>query len=111
MRYELRPLNIHVKIIEPGVIKTDFYSRSMTIAKDNTLTEYEAYSEKVINNILKNGEKGSTPKDVAKTIYKAATDNSTKLRYPTGNSKEMISLRKLLPLNFFASLVRSSMEK
>ena len=54
----------------------------MTVAQDNALLEYEAYSQKVINNILKNGEKGSAPEDVAKTIYKAATSNNGKLRYP-----------------------------
>jgi len=34
------------------------------------------YSQKVINNILENGEKGSMPEEVAGTIYKAATDNN-----------------------------------
>jgi hypothetical protein len=27
--YELRPLGIKVRLIEPGTIKTDFYGRSM----------------------------------------------------------------------------------
>lgn len=111
LQYELRPFNIRVKIIEPGVIKTDFYGRSMTLVQGNALTDYEPYTQKVINNILKNGEKGSTPDEVAKTIYKAATDNKTKLRYPTGNSKEMVSLRAMLPQKIFHSLVRSTMEK
>ena len=51
------------------------------------------------------------PEEVAGTIYKAATDNNTKLRYPTGNSKGMIPLRKMLPLKIFASLVKNTMEK
>jgi len=111
LRYELRPFNIRVKIIEPGVIKTDFYGRSMTITKNDALTEYEQYSKKVINNILKNGEKGSEPNVVAKTIYKAAADNSQKLRYPAGKSKEMIFLRKIMSYKVFASLVKRAIEK
>ncbi|GBF34412.1 short-chain dehydrogenase [Desulfocucumis palustris] len=111
LQYELRPFNIRVKIIEPGVIKTDFYGRSMTVMQDDEIKEYESYSQKVVKNILKNGEKGSSPDGVAKTIYKAATDNSTKLRYPTGYSKEMISIRAMLPLKVYTSLVRSAMEK
>ncbi len=111
LRYELRPFHIHVRIIEPGVINTDFYHRSMTVTQDNTLTAYEPYSEKVIKNILKNGEKGSDPAEVAKTIYKAAVDQSSKLRYPTGYSKGMISLRKMLPLRFYTSIIRSAMER
>ena len=111
LRYELRQFNIHVKIIEPGVVKTDFYGRSMATLHDEKLDDYEHYSQKVINNILSNGEKGSLPLAVAETIYKAATDNSTRLRYPTGNMKSMIALRKMLPLRAYSSLIRTAMEK
>jgi NADP-dependent 3-hydroxy acid dehydrogenase YdfG len=111
LQYELQPYNIRIKIIEPGVIKTDFYGRSMTVFQDKTLTEYEAYSNKVINNLLANGGKGSFPVGVAKTIFKAATDNNKKLRYSTGKSREMIIIRKMLPFIFFASLIKNVMEK
>ena len=111
LQYELRPLNIRVKIIEPGVISTNFLGRSMTLVQDKTLTEYEPYTLKVINNIFENGKKGSVPDVVAKTIYKAATDNKTKLRYPIGNFKGLIFLRAILPLKIYLSLVRTIMEK
>jgi len=74
LQYELRPFNIRVKIIEPGVINTNFLSRSMTLVQDKALVEYDSYAQKVIENVFKNGEKGSTPDVVAKTIYKAATE-------------------------------------
>ena len=111
MHYELRPFNIRVKIVEPGVIKTDFYSRSMTVLQNKTLTDYETYSQKVLNNLLSNGEKGSSPYGVAKTIYKAATDNRKKLHYPTGTSKEMVWIRKLLPFNVYCALIKNAIEK
>ena len=68
------------------------------------------HTQKVTKNIFKNGEKGSAPDVVAKTIYRAATDNRTKLRYPTGNFKGLISLRKILPQSIFHSLVGGIME-
>jgi short-subunit dehydrogenase len=111
LQYELRPFNIRVKIIEPGVIKTNFLGRSMTLIQDKSSTEYEPYTQKVIKNIFKKGEKGSTPDNVAKTIYKAATDNKTKLRYLTGNSKEIIYLHAILPQKIFRLLMRHEMEK
>jgi hypothetical protein len=83
----------------------------MTLLQDEKLKEYEEYSQKVVKNILKSGVNGSGPDGVAKTIYQAATDNSKKLRYLTGNSKEMVSMRAMLPQQVFASLVRSAMEK
>ena len=107
LQYELRPFHIRVKIIEPGVIKTDFLGRSMTMLQNKTLTEYETYSQNVMKNIHANGEKGSSPEKVASTIYRAATDNRNKLRYATGKLKGIITLRKMLPLNMFHSLIKS----
>jgi len=111
LQYELRPFNISVKVIEPGVIMTDFLGRSMTLIQDRTIAEYEPYAQKVLKNIFDNGEKGSTPEVVAKTIYNAATDNKTKMRYLTGKFKEMVCLRRLLPHRAFNLMVKSIMEK
>jgi len=111
LQYELRQFNIRVKIIEPGVIKTNFLGRSMTMVEDKELTEYEPYTKKVIKNIFLNGEKGSAPDAVAKTIYKAATDSRTKLRYLTGKHKGMVLLRKILPKRLYNSMVKSMIEK
>jgi len=111
LQYELRPFNIRVKIIEPGVIITNFMGRSMTLVQDKALVEYDSYAQKVIKNIFKNGEKGSTPDIVAKTIYKAATDNKAKLRYRTGNFKQLVTLHRVIPQTVFRSLVGSIMEK
>ena len=110
LQYELRRFNIRVKIIEPGVIKTDFYGRSMALLHDENIEDYELYYKKVVSNVLKNVEKGSTPAGVAKTIYKAATDGTKKLRYPTGNSKELIYLYQALPNKIYNWLIRNIME-
>jgi NADP-dependent 3-hydroxy acid dehydrogenase YdfG len=111
LQYELRQFNIRVKIIEPGVIKSNFLGRSMVMVEDKEQTDYEPYAQKVIKNIFLNGEKGSTPDVVAKTIYKAATDNRAKLRYLTGNFKEMVYLHKIFPKTVYNSMVKSIMEK
>ena len=111
LQYELRQFNIRIKIIQPGVIKTDFYGRSMTITDDDSLKEYDPYRQKVIKNLMKNGQNGSSPEAAALTIYKAATDNKSKLRYPTGNSKGMVKIRKILPVSLFRKIIQSAIEK
>ncbi|MDD5712084.1 MAG: SDR family oxidoreductase [Smithellaceae bacterium] len=105
IQYELRPLNIKVKLIEPGVIKTDFYERSMDATDAATLADtYGA--------ILKRGEKftskeaaertGAEPDLVAKVIYQAATDESTRLRYIAGaDAKQVWLLRRIVPESIF----------
>jgi len=108
LQYELKPLNIKVKVIEPGVIKTDFYDRSMEPVDSTAWAE--AYG-----NILKRGQKrtGETavrastePQVVAQTIYQAATDTSWRLRYPVGNDAwQVLLLRRLLPEGMFTWLL------
>ncbi len=82
LQYELAPFNIQVKIIEPGLIKTDFYGRSEELVRKSALTAYDAFLDKVVPNLKKSGALGSTPEATAKVIYRAATDGKTRLRYP-----------------------------
>lgn len=111
LQYELSPFHIRVKIIEPGVIRTDFFSRSMVAPTHGQIGDYEEYTRKVTANILGNGQNGSDPSGVAETIYKAATDHKNRLRYPTGNSKNFAALRALLPARLFIELTKLTMEQ
>lgn len=111
LQYELRPFNIKVKIIEPGVINTDFYGRSMTVMKDESLNEYSTYSDKVVRNLITNGNKGSDPAEVAETIFKAAISSSNKMRYKVGKSTSILALRAMLPDCIYHSLINSAMQK
>ena len=109
LQYELRPLNIKVKIIEPGVIKTDFYDRSLDTVDCAALTE--AYGD-----ISKRGQEhagetavgtGTEPCSVARAIYRAATDSSWRLRYTVGSDARLVSaLRRLLPDGMFCWLIK-----
>jgi NAD(P)-dependent dehydrogenase (short-subunit alcohol dehydrogenase family) len=107
LRYELEPFNIRVKIIEPGPIKTDFYTRSPDLAKQPGLTAYEAFVDRVLPKMNHYGETGSPPEVTAQVIYQAATDNRKRLRYPAGgNASLYLLLRKLLPDNLFTGIIR-----
>ncbi|OKH33212.1 short-chain dehydrogenase/reductase [Calothrix sp. HK-06] len=111
LQYELRQFNIKVKIIEPGPIKTDFYNRSMSVAQKPELTDYENYVSKVLPQIQQPGV-GSPPEVTAKVIYRAATDNSWKLRYPAGgNAGLILTLRALLPDALFQAIIRAGVER
>jgi NAD(P)-dependent dehydrogenase (short-subunit alcohol dehydrogenase family) len=112
LQYELRQFNIKVKIIEPGAIKTDFYSRSISVAKQAGLTAYDRYLERVLPQMDRAGANGSPPEVTAQVIYRAATDGSWKLRYPAGgNAGLLLALRKLLPDAWFTALMRFSLDR
>jgi NAD(P)-dependent dehydrogenase (short-subunit alcohol dehydrogenase family) len=109
LQHELKPLNIRVKVIEPGPIKTDFYDRSMDLITKPDLTAYDALISKVLPNMNKMGKTGYPASLVAKTIYEASTDNSWRLRYPVGGAGALLFIRKLLPDFLFTKLVEQVM--
>lgn len=112
LQFELRPFNIRVKNVEPGAIKTDFYERSMDLFQKEGLTDYDRYEQITYQNSQKAGEDAPGPEVVAKTIYRAATDGSSKLRYPaSAQSSGLLFMRWLLPLQWFMGMVRMAVEK
>jgi short-subunit dehydrogenase len=109
LQFELRSFNIKVKIIEPGVINTDFYGRSKDVMKKKELVVYDNLVEKMIRfeEYLMKKEYYSLPDVVAKTIYKAAIDDTWKLRYHSGRfSDTVLGLRRILPERIFLGALR-----
>jgi NAD(P)-dependent dehydrogenase (short-subunit alcohol dehydrogenase family) len=112
LQYELRPVGIRVKCIEPGVIKTDFYSRSQDLFQNEGITDYDDYESAVWKATRQAGEKAEGPEAVAKTIFRAATDGSSRLRYAVGgHAPVLLALRRLLPAALFISIVRGVLER
>ena len=107
LQYELRPLNILVKLIEPGVIKTDFYGSSMEQVDDPELEEaYGDFIKRAAKNVDDQVTSGGTePHAVAQTIYRAALDTSRRLRFMVGmDARMVVFLHWLLPQRLFTWL-------
>jgi short-subunit dehydrogenase len=115
LQYEVRPFNIHIKLIEPGVIKTGFSdpnSNTAVVMRDELLPEYMEYADKVTANLIKMNAQGSDPMGVARVIYTASTDNKKKLIYPAGKSaRAMLCLRRILPRTLFYRMVEGVLMK
>ncbi len=106
LQYELDEFNIRVKIIEPGPIKTDFYSRSQDLTKREGLTAYDALEARAMPGMKKAGEDAPDGSAVAEAIYRSVTDGTRRMRYRV-NTKGLITLRRLLPEGMFLRVVRS----
>ncbi len=84
MQYELNPLGISLKIVEPGGYKTEFAGRSMTLLKADGLDDYNQAFDKFVT-MIDHWPMSENLGEVADVIYEAATDGTEKLRYPVGH--------------------------
>lgn len=89
LRYELSPFGVNTIIIEPGVIKTNFFG-SMKIPKNaKPDSPYKDITNKVVAGVKMMAEMGTPPSEVAEVIIKAIKEKTPLPRYPVGNDAIM----------------------
>jgi NAD(P)-dependent dehydrogenase (short-subunit alcohol dehydrogenase family) len=87
MAFELNQFGIGMKVIEPGGMKTDFFTRSFDTGRHPA---YDALVDKVMGVITDTKQMAtySTPEQIAEVVYEAATDGKDQLRYVAGTDAE-----------------------
>ena len=88
LRYELGQFGVKVIIIEPGVIKTPFFT-SMKVVEPKLDSPYKEITDKVISGVKMMAELGTQPVEVAKTVVKSINDKEPLPRYLVGNDASM----------------------
>jgi NAD(P)-dependent dehydrogenase (short-subunit alcohol dehydrogenase family) len=115
LRFEVSGFGIHVVLIEPGLIRTQFGEAAVgsmsEIEDDGPYTKFNtavaattagAYSGPL-------ARLGARPEAVAKTIETALTKSHPRARYPvTASARLMLGLRKVLPDRGWDALVGST---
>jgi NADP-dependent 3-hydroxy acid dehydrogenase YdfG len=90
LSYELEHIGCKVKIVEPGMIKTDFGGRSLDFFNDDNLAEYQELVGKLVQSMEAFTQHASEASVVAEVIYAAATDGTDQLRYTAGEDARML---------------------
>ncbi|HEV2827207.1 MAG TPA: SDR family oxidoreductase [Pyrinomonadaceae bacterium] len=83
LAFELRQFGIGLKTVEPGGMKTDFFTRSFDTGRHPA---YDNLVDKVMGVITDPSrmETYSSPEQIAEVVYEAATDGKDQLRYVAG---------------------------
>lgn len=106
LRFELRPQGIRVKLVEPGHVKTGF-TRSLTWA---THSAYEPHLSNWKAQVAQSEDHAPGCEGVARVIFKAATDQSWRLRYPV-QAGLLLALHAALPDALWASMLNAGMNR
>lgn len=99
MHYELEAAGIKTKIVEPGMIATDFGGRSFDFVNDESMTEYQPVVQALFGawGSEAMASQASQPIVVAEKILEAATDGTDTLRYRAGaDAEQLLDNRKAL---------------
>lgn len=87
LQYELEPLGITVRLVEPGAIATDFAGRSLNFNNDESLTEYQPTVQSLLAAMEGLASNGAAPSVVAAAIDEAI--HGEQLRYLVGEDAHM----------------------
>ncbi len=88
LRYELGQFGIKTTLIEPGVIKTNFFN-SMKVPESKTDPKYKAFTDNILAGLKMMVEMGTAPSQVADVIIKAIHDDEILPRYIVGTDAAM----------------------
>jgi len=108
LSYEVESFGGRVKIIEPGMIATDFAGRSFDFSNDATMEAYQPVVDALMNAMPVMAANASPASLVANVIFEAATDGKQQLRYTAGeDAKMLMETRKHADDNSFISGIKS----
>lgn len=106
INYELNPLNIQVKLVEPGSTKTEFAGGSLSMAKTDD-PDYAPLQNKILAAMEDAANYPTTAQDVAKVIYRAATTTGSRMRFMLGSDARMMwTVKRLFGTNFQQQVVK-----
>ena len=103
---ELKPLGIHVSLVEPGITKTDHFASANHMVADKANSPeslYYPWFQQIQKITLRLADSSPTrPRHVAAAIHKALTARRPSLRYMVGRrAKLVVALRRYLPASIF----------
>jgi NAD(P)-dependent dehydrogenase (short-subunit alcohol dehydrogenase family) len=97
--HEVRTFGIRAVLVEPVFTKTSMGENKKFAQR--VIDAYARQKERMEDAIQQRADKFDEPHRVAEVIYRAATDDPPRLRYPVGEGVTLTWLRRLVPVRTF----------
>jgi NAD(P)-dependent dehydrogenase (short-subunit alcohol dehydrogenase family) len=112
LRFELKPMGIHVVLIEPGSFETDIWTRNATISEGTQALAANPDSPETARlarwrkKMQQPGKSRANPRYVAEFIAGVLNNPQPRLRYSFGTDAWAgLALRKILPWSIFERII------
>ena len=108
LRYELRPYNVWVSLVEPGTYNTGIHTNieQLVTSAYKPKSAYYEWGKRLLDETLKQAQPTTdNPTEVAKLISNIAETKIPKLRYIIGQEVKYLFLKKLIPAFLFERVI------
>ena len=111
LAYEVAPFGIHVTLVEPGNVRTDFTSSRRDVASPGGLDTYSAAVTKAVGLMEKDEANGVDPGAVAVVVERVLAAPRPRRRVSVGKMDERVGIlgKRLLPYRLFEWAAKSSL--
>jgi NAD(P)-dependent dehydrogenase (short-subunit alcohol dehydrogenase family) len=111
LAYEVAPFGIHVTLVEPGNVRTDFTSSRRDVASLPGNDTYTAAVEKAVGLMEKDEANGVDPDNVAAVVEKVLQASRPRRRVSVGKMGERVGImgKRVLPYRLFEAAAKSSL--
>jgi NAD(P)-dependent dehydrogenase (short-subunit alcohol dehydrogenase family) len=111
LAYEVAPFGIHVTMVEPGNVRTDFTSSRRDVAVPEGPDAYAAASAKAVEKMESDERNGVPPDDVARVVAKVLGAAHPARRASVGKLGERVGIlgKRLLPYRLFEAAAKDSL--
>ena len=107
LRYEVKPFNIHVSMVEPSFLKTPMMNARQLAA--HPIGDYDQWRKRALAAVHEFEENAPGPELVANAVLKIIKSKSPRLRYILGQQAAIVSnLRRFLPEAMLEQGIRSN---
>jgi len=108
LRMEVRPLGIHVVLIEPGDTRTAFTANRRRTQASQAASPYVDNMQRALAVIEHDEQTGASPEAVARLLERILRSRSPRLRYPVASTFQRFAAvaRKVMPGGLFEQALR-----
>jgi NAD(P)-dependent dehydrogenase (short-subunit alcohol dehydrogenase family) len=109
--YEVAPFGVHVTLVEPGNVRTDFTASRRMARAAAADSAYSAALGKAVGIMERDEENGVPPSDVAAVVGRVLSSSRPPRRVSVGKAGERAGLvaKRLLPFRAFEAGARASL--